>query len=219
MLERAAFAEALHLTEQAVFLRYAGWAYRLGPVRPVEDRRRPEIGYVAGAVVLVVAEALLIALLLLGRTGHARARARLEERLRFETLLSQLSAGLIHVPPAEIDRALERSLGEIVGVLGGDRGALDEHAGVGPRAHISWTSPGVEALPRILDAAQFPWTVARLADKEIVRFSRTAELPEAAARDRASYERAHGGRLTATNNVDGGATFQLILTVDKAPAR
>ncbi|MGH2668397.1 MAG: hypothetical protein ACRDH5_04630, partial [bacterium] len=97
--------------------------------------RRPEISpllpltspwHVAGAVALVVAVALPLALLL-RRARHLRARARLEERLRFETLLSQLSAGLIRVPPAAIDEALEHSLGEVVGVLGGDRGALDEY--------------------------------------------------------------------------------------------
>src|SRR6266851_5862491 len=62
-----------------------GW-----PLRPVEDRR-PEIGpwYVAGAAVLIVAEALLIVLLLLGRAG--RVRARRDERRRFDTLQSQLS--------------------------------------------------------------------------------------------------------------------------------
>ena len=56
----------------------------------MEDRR-PEIGpwYVAGAAVLIVAEALLIVLLLFGRAG--RARARLLERRRFATLQSQLS--------------------------------------------------------------------------------------------------------------------------------
>jgi two-component system sensor kinase FixL len=162
-------------------------------------------------VVLIVGEAVLIALLLLRRARRARAEERLEERLQFETLLAQLSAGLIHVPAAEIDKALERSVGEVVGVLGGDRGALDEYPGVGPRAHISWTSPGIEALPRILDGARFPWTVARLADDEIVRFSRTAELPEAAARDRASYERAGTRSLVALPLRAGGPALGVLV--------
>ena len=55
------------------------------------EEGRPEIGpwYVAGAAVLIAAEALLIVLLLLARAG--RARARRDERRRFETLQSQLS--------------------------------------------------------------------------------------------------------------------------------
>jgi len=42
---------------------------------------------------------------------------------------------------------------------------------------------GVEDLPRILEAGECPWTVARLTDNAVVRFSRPAELPEAAAPD------------------------------------
>jgi signal transduction histidine kinase len=139
-----------------------------------------------------------------------RARARLEERLRFETLLSQLSAGLIHLPAAAIDRALEHSLGEVVSVLGGDRGALDEYPGAGPRAHISWTSPGVEALPRLLDAARFPWTTATLKNDEIVRFARIDELPAVASRDRASYEQAGTRSHLSLPLRAGGSTLGVV---------
>src|ERR687888_235173 len=141
------------------------------------EERRPEIAplsplplswCLAGATLVIGIQALLIAQLLRHRGAHKRTRRQLEERLRFETLLSQLSAGLIHVPAAGIDKALQHSLGEVVSVLGGDRGALEEYAGPGPRARISWTSPGIEELPAILDAAQFPWTVARLRENGIV---------------------------------------------------
>ena len=40
-----------------------------------------------------------------------------------------------------------------------------------------------------MDPIRFPWTVSRLRADDIVHFSRTDELPEAAATDRASYER------------------------------
>ena len=146
--------------------------------------------HLAGAAVVIGLQSLLIAWLLRRRGAHRRTQAQLHERLRFETLLSQLSAGLIHVSAGGIDKALQQSLGEVVGVLGADRGALDEHTGAGPRTRISWTSPGIEELPPIGDAAQFPWTIAALTDNGIVRFSRTADLPQAAAADRARYERA-----------------------------
>ena len=116
-------------------------------------------------------------------------RVQLEERLRFETLLSQLSAGLIHVPATDLDKALEHGLGQVVAFLGADRGALDEHLGGEPGARISWAAPGIDALPWIMEAGQFPWTAAKLRDDDTVRFARTDELPEAAATDRASYER------------------------------
>jgi signal transduction histidine kinase len=191
----------------------------------VEDRRPeiaplfqpPWLSYAAGAVVLVAVEAVLIALLLRRHAHQTRARARLEERLRFETLLSQLSARLIHVSAAEIDKALEHSLGEVIGVVGGDRGALGEHVGTGPRANVSWTSPGIEALPRILDAARFPWTVARLAEDDVVRFAHVAELPEAAARDRASYELA-GTRSHVSLPLRAGGHTVGVLSLDAVHA-
>ncbi len=67
----------------------------------------------------------------------------LEERLRFETLLSQLSAGLIHVPASGLDKALEHGLGQVVTFLGADRGVLDEHRSGEPGTRISWAAPGI----------------------------------------------------------------------------
>jgi signal transduction histidine kinase len=93
----------------------------------------------------------------------------LATRLRFETLLSALSAGLIHVS------------------------ALDEHAEGRPRLHVSWARPGLEEPPPATATDQFPWVSGRLREGEVVRFSRLAELPEAAAIDRASFERVGAG--------------------------
>jgi len=114
----------------------------------------------------------------------------LEERLRFETLLSELSAGLIHVPASTIDAALERALQQVVTFLGVDRGNLDVYEEVGRGARISWALAGVNESPHVLDDDQFPWTAKQLGRGDIVRFSQVDELPEEAAIDRASYERA-----------------------------
>jgi signal transduction histidine kinase len=139
---------------------------------------------------LIVGEALLIAWLLVRRASRRRAKLLLEERLRFETLLSELSAGLIHVAAADLDPALERGLRHIVTFLGVDRGNLDASVDGGPAARISSGTPGVEALPRVTDAGQFPWTTEQLRRGAVVRFARVDELPAPAAIDRASYESA-----------------------------
>jgi signal transduction histidine kinase len=114
----------------------------------------------------------------------------LEERLRFETLLSELSAGLIHLPAGAIDAALSRALQQVAMFLGVDRGSLDVYPGGEPGIRVSWARPGLEKPPRVMDADQFPWAAKRLWSGDIVRFARTDELPEDAALDRASYERA-----------------------------
>ncbi len=113
----------------------------------------------------------------------------LEERLRFETLLSELSAGLIHVPASGIDPALQRGLEQVATFLGADRGHLDEYVGGGPGVRMSWAPPGMQESARVLDAGQFPWAAAKLWRGEIVRFSRIDQLPAEAAIDRASYQR------------------------------
>jgi len=142
------------------------------------------------AVALIASETLLIVWLLSRRAARRRARALLEERLRFETLLSELSAGLIHIPATDIDAALERGLRQVVEFLGADRGNLDEFADGEVGVRISFALPSVEALPRVMEnVAEFPWTAKKLQRGDIIRFSRGDELPEEAAIDRASYER------------------------------
>jgi signal transduction histidine kinase len=113
----------------------------------------------------------------------------LEERLRFEALLAELSAGLIHIPAPDIDAALELALQQVGTFLGVDRANLDEYLGGDLGIQISWAMRGLEEPLRGTDADQFPWTAERLARGELVRFSRLDELPQEAATDRASYQR------------------------------
>jgi signal transduction histidine kinase len=117
----------------------------------------------------------------------------LATRLRFETLLSALSVGLNHVSAPDTGVAIERALRQVVTFLGVDRGGLDEHAEGRPRLHVSWARPGLEEPPPVTATDQFPWVSGRLREGEVVRFSRLAELPEAAAIDRASFERVGAG--------------------------
>jgi signal transduction histidine kinase len=120
------------------------------------------------------------------RTGRS-TKLLLAKRLRFETLLSELSAGLIHVRAPDTGVAIERALQQVVTFLGVDRGGLDEHAEGRPRLRLAWARPGLEE--QVTAADQFPWVSGRLREGEVVRFSRLAELPEAASIDRASWER------------------------------
>ena len=176
--------------------------------------RRPHIGpYAFAAIVVTVAQALVIVVLLIDRRRRRSTRALLEERLRFETLLSQLSTDLIHVPPAGLDAALEQGLGQVVAFLGTDRGALEEHTGGTPRTRISWAAPGIRPLPSIMEAGDFSWTATRLRDDDIVRFSRTSDLPATAEDDRASYERV-GTRSHVSLPLRAGGAMLGVLSLD-----
>ena len=144
--------------------------------------------------------------------GRRTRDGELEERLRFETLLSELSAGLIHVTAAGLDKALAHGLGQVVAFLGADRGVLDEHAEGEPR-RISYASPGIEALPPIMETRHFPWTAARVMDNHIVRFSRRDELPDAAEVDRDSYARV-GTRSHVSVPLRAGGPVLGVLSLD-----
>jgi signal transduction histidine kinase len=166
---------------------------------------------------LILAQTLLITGLLLGRAVHRRAKVPIEERLRFEALLSELSAGLIHIPTAAIDAALEHALEQVVAFLGVDRGNLDEYVQGTSGVRISWAPPGVDALPPVLNGDQFPWTTEILGRGDVVRFTRGDELPEAAAVDRASYRRV-GTRSHVSVPLHAGGPLLGVLSLDSVGA-
>jgi two-component system sensor kinase FixL len=119
-----------------------------------------------------------------------RAQEALAERLRFEELLSQLSAAFVHLPGQELDRAIGdwlRSLGEFLYVdrllllrLSEDKRAL-------ALSH-SWTAAGVKPISPTNASQGFPWAVQRLLRDEPFMFSRPDELrPPSARRNGAAH--------------------------------
>src|SRR5688572_15436128 len=141
------------------------------------------------ATAVIVVETILIVWLLRHRAAGSRVRKLLKDRLRFETLLADLSAKLIHVETRGLDAALGAALQQAVTFLGMDRGSIDEYADGVSVASISWTEPGMQPRPSIVAGGHFSWTMETLRRGGIVRFSRLLELPASAAADRVSYER------------------------------
>src|SRR5919204_3151511 len=147
----------------------------------------------------------------MGRGRHTHHS--LEDRVRFETLLSDLSARLIHVDASGLDAALENGLRQMVVFLGMDRGNLDEYIEGRPRVRVSWAEPGIATLPSILAAGEFPWTADMLRNGTVVRLPRTDALPEEAAADRASYERL-GTRSHLSIPLQAGGPMLGVLSFD-----
>ena len=78
---------------------------------------------------LCAVEGLLISILLVERARRRRAKAQLDERLRFEQLVSELSAEFTNLPVDEIDEVIEKwvlRLKEFLGVNNGIFFKLDE---------------------------------------------------------------------------------------------
>lgn len=143
--------------------------------------------YIAGGVILLLVQSALIAGLLANRTQRRRAQRTLAERLRFETLLSELSAEILTLPASAVDPAIERMLQRVAETLDFDRAALAERGGEMIRTTHVWTRAGVAPFPTsFAGPGDFPWMTSRMNRAEVVRISRLDDLPEEGATDRQS---------------------------------
>ncbi|MFL5422666.1 MAG: ATP-binding protein [Myxococcales bacterium] len=136
------------------------------------------------AAALVALQTLLIASLLLERRQRKRAERRLDERLRFETLISDLAATFLEIGAVEVDRKMDHALRRIVEELRVDRASIIEFSGGELRVTHSSRQKEVAYLPAVLDVAGLPWIAQRLCRGEVVSWSRPDELPPEAAIDR-----------------------------------
>jgi two-component sensor histidine kinase len=116
------------------------------------------------------------------------AEAALEERIRFETLLADLSATLVKLPAGEVDRAIQQGLQHIVELLDVDRAALSEFSESQTELHsiLSYTRPGLPAVPARLTSEKLPWYFEKLRRGEMVVAGRLDDMPADATRDKQS---------------------------------
>ena len=151
------------------------------------ERYRAYMIVVAGLILL---QSGLIAVLLVQRAQRRRAQRELAERLRFETLLANISQALASCPVAEIDREIDAALRRIVDDLGTDRATLwefDDRAGQSRALH-SWTRSGVEPVAAVLDHRDFPWIMEQIRRGEVVRLPVSEAVPGTAT-DRQNLRR------------------------------
>ena len=118
-------------------------------------------------------------------------RADLEERLRFEALLADLSAQFVHGPAGEVDGLIEEAQRRIVQALGLDRSTLLQRGEADADLVIThaWARPACAPQPGLFARQDFPWVHQTLLRGETVRFTTLAELPPAAARDQAAFQK------------------------------
>jgi PAS domain S-box-containing protein len=132
---------------------------------------------------------------LLGNTiVHALERRdtqlELEERLRFETLLAEMSARFINLPGEQLEAEIEAVQGRICELLGVERSTLWQAALKEPEMMVLTNvvhpaqSPAVPE--RMTTNEYFPWMTKKILTGETLAISSLAELPAEAARDRES---------------------------------
>jgi signal transduction histidine kinase len=143
--------------------------------------------YIFGAGAVVVTQGLLISGLLANRAQRRRAESILAERLRFETLLSDLVATFITpMGPSEVDQTLGHMLERVAEALAVDRAVLAELDPTQSRLRVthSWVRAGVAPLWDIMPRERFPSIAAQLSAGDVIRIDRIAHLPDTAATDR-----------------------------------
>ena len=104
-------------------------------------------------------------------TDRKRAEQALEERLRFEQLLADLSAAFINQPPDRIDGIIDDSLKRLLETLGHDRSSLAQFSEDRGHALVthSCTVPGVEPSPvGVLADDHVPWIVGQVRNGKTV---------------------------------------------------
>ena len=133
----------------------------------------------------------------------------MEERLRFETLLSDLSLRFINLPVDDVDKEIEAVLGRIVEFLGLDRSTIFQFSEDGTAMLVShcWAAPGFESLRGLIPRDVFPWRSPGCSrGRHCLRF--VDELPEEAAQDKATIRRVGPkSNVTFPLTAEGGAVF------------
>ncbi|GFE56302.1 sigma 54-interacting transcriptional regulator [Geobacter sp. AOG1] len=102
-----------------------------------------------------------------------------EELLKFEAILSDLSAAFINIPISEVDRKIEQGLQKIVDFLGFDRCSIWQFSTDDGRLHCthSYALPGIKQPAPIVDDVVPVWTSMTLRG-EIFRVSDVDELTD-----------------------------------------
>jgi PAS domain S-box-containing protein len=130
-------------------------------------------------------------------TERKRAEEVLGERLKFETLLAELSASFINLPADRIDGEIEAAQRRICELLDLDRSTLWQVYTREPGTLLltNWHQPP-ESLPppKRMNAGVFvPWVTQKVMAGETVTFSKLTDLPAEAERDQETA-RAHGAK-------------------------
>ncbi len=121
---------------------------------------------------------------------NTQLRAELENRIRFETLITDISTRFISLPFGKVDTEIERALKQILDFFEGDRcGILEvqQDKRFVRVTHICYAE-GIEPVSKDINLADlFPWCYEQLIHGQPVIVERMADLPSEARQDQISW--------------------------------
>jgi formate hydrogenlyase transcriptional activator len=146
-----------------------------------------------------------------------RLKISLEERLRFEKVLSEISSEYSSLPAGDIERNIRKGLQRIADVLGANRCTLSQISknGVGLRFLYSWWADGLP--PQNDDYLTtynfFPWCMNQLKRGELVVFTNLQDLPDEANLDKKSFISLNiNSHISVPLEVGGEASYVLSIS-------
>lgn len=110
--------------------------------------------------------------------------------LRFERLLSDLSARFVNLPSEQVDQEIERWVGRIGTFLDMQIGTLAQLSEDQTKRRFThtWVADGIGTLPSRPAARKWPWTFDQIRRGNIVQFTNVEDLPDEAATDKESFK-------------------------------
>ena len=116
----------------------------------------------------------------------AHTRQQLEDRLRFEALISDLSAGFVSISPDKIEVEIKKWLQRITEFFDADRCTIGLFTENGTRLQsaFEYHLSSVEPAPDFILQTQMPWYIAQLKQSNLVMFNRVEDLPAEAEAER-----------------------------------
>ncbi|MFQ6022323.1 MAG: PAS domain S-box protein [Acidiferrobacterales bacterium] len=123
--------------------------------------------------------------------ARRRTEQALEERLRFESLVSEIATRFSNLPAEQIDEEIEATLVHLGKFMQVERAFIHEFLedGTTLRATHLWHAPGFEAAAEVYGTnlnlnEQLPWYASRLERGEPLIFSKLDELPDEAMNEK-----------------------------------
>jgi two-component system sensor kinase FixL len=119
-------------------------------------------------------------------TERRLAQLVLEERLRFEGLISDLSASFVNLPPNKVGNEINRGLRSITEFFDADRCTIGLFSEDGTRlaSAFEYRSAEAEPAPEFLTKEQMPWYIGQLIRGNPVIMNRVEDLPPEAENER-----------------------------------
>ena len=148
-------------------------------------------------------------------TERKRTEQVLEERLKFETLLAEISAHFVNLPADRIDSEIEDAQRRICELLDLDRSTLwqvcEGEPGTLLLTHFHQPPESLPPPERMNAGDFFPWVTQKVLGGETVIISKMTDLPPEAGRDRESF-RAYGTKsdVLVPLSVGEGPVFGLL---------